>query len=512
MRKRWLILVIAATLCFPQVVGGQADIYRTPQQFALPWACGESYRITWGPAEHWQNHKARGIAFDVAMPEGTPVYSPTNGWIYYLRDERLLETNYGNYVEIVSSDGNWMIRLAHLRDEKQGEGPIKAGTLVGFAGRSGVPSPHLHIELLVRNGVTWDRPDLSLLTEAFGLRLEDLEKGAIITNAACDARPALATPHIMPTRAEYQLGETALLRVPLLNQGLEPLDLDTVQVLLVTPEGTTHVGQIQGDWHLGAKQRYEITVPVDLPKSGTWHVVRVTCSNTEGSASLAATGRLTIAPSPLSVSSISIDPSSRWSESPLLVSMTIRNQGNEPLQFEDLFIETEKPNGERPLIWLGYGDELAAGQTGQYAFVSSQPLRFTGQWKIVSAGYLANQRMLRFAQLDQSFTVQGPELYIRSLDIYTTGTGLHLFLRVENRGTAAAYPDALDLWAWRSDGAALESRVLQVAEIAPQQSSLLHFIVEDESNADLELAEVGYWAHAAYHPIPLPERLVIPHR
>ena len=43
--------------------------------FMLPWPYGESYRITWGPYDHWASNPRLGYAVDFGVPEGTPLYA-----------------------------------------------------------------------------------------------------------------------------------------------------------------------------------------------------------------------------------------------------------------------------------------------------------------------------------------------------------------------------------------------------------------------------------------------------
>ena len=101
------------------------------------------------------------------MEESTPLFAPGDGMAYFLRDERLFETNLGNYVEVVI-EGDWLVRLAHLRDPQSGERPVRAGELIGHSGDTGVPVPHLHLEVLVRRDTSWVRPDISRMERFFG--------------------------------------------------------------------------------------------------------------------------------------------------------------------------------------------------------------------------------------------------------------------------------------------------------------------------------------------------------
>ena len=98
MRTPFRIATAFAVLCCALVgvpVRAQGPDYGELGRFTLPWACDQAHRISWDPQGHWANGKARGVAFDFAMPVGTALVAPADGLATWARDDRRLETTYG---------------------------------------------------------------------------------------------------------------------------------------------------------------------------------------------------------------------------------------------------------------------------------------------------------------------------------------------------------------------------------------------------------------------------------
>ena len=96
-------------------------------------------------------HKARvkHAGLDYAAPRGTEVYATGDGKVKFVKSNSILETGYGNYIEIDHGFG-YVTRYAHLNstDVKVGD-EVKRGEVIGQVGSSGGSSaPHLHYEII----------------------------------------------------------------------------------------------------------------------------------------------------------------------------------------------------------------------------------------------------------------------------------------------------------------------------------------------------------------------------
>ncbi len=502
-RKRLIGLVIVLALVTPSPVGAAGPAYALPGSFALPWPCSQGHRVTWEPAAHWSHGKATGIAFDFAMDEGTPLFAPADGMAYFLRDERLFETNLGNYVEVVI-EGDWLVRLAHLRDPQSGERPVRAGELIGHSGSTGVPLPHLHLELLVRSDTSWVRPDISRVERFFGRAMAEFVKDAIITNDACPAQLALDGP-LRPTQELTPPGAPDYLVVPLRNEGLEPTLLKTVQVSLYAPSGAHLVAEARGEWPLAGKTSCKVVVPVRPNLAGTWRIGQVTCQTEETTFGLAADGAFTVAPSAIRlvgvVSPPTVDVGGR-----IALEVWIENRGDRDLVLDDVRVEGIQPDSVPWSASVGRKVVASAGGLTHLLLVSSTVPQRAGEWRIDRMGLEQDDHLFFFAQLDQGFAVVGPELVIDRLGAYVSPEALDVFLIIANVGTRTASPDSVEAWGWKPDPQhcfTLANR--EITPLAPGESALIQLHTHPaETKGTLKLVEVGYWIRGHYYRMSLP--------
>jgi len=482
--------------------------YDVPGGLALPWACGEGYVVTWGPDGHWAERKASGLAYDFSLPEGTPLYSPGHGHIYYLRDERPFDTNLGNYVEIVVDD-DWLIRLAHLRDPQSGEGPVRAGEFVGYSGSTGVPLAHLHMELFVREGSRWVAPNLEQTERLFGLPVGDLVEGATVTNDGCPAQVALSGP-VLPLEPSAPLGQAVTLRVPLHNDGLETITLDVVQVSLAGPDGTPLVVRAEGEWLLDAKSEAVIPVTVLPPRAGEWSVGRVTCGAGEATFGLPGEGAFEVLPSDLRLIGVSVPPEVRVGER-IVLEAWVENGGAGDLRVNELEVRGVQPDG---LPWSAVarqGRTIRAGEVRRFDLEGMMLPERVGEWRIVDVGYRAGDAgggpALLFAAAEGTFSVVGPELRAESLRARVDEGTLSVALLLANVGNDTAIVDRVEVWGWKPDGE--EPFVLEAAidPVAPGGSAVVR--LEGPLGVDeglWRLIEAGYWVDGTYLRVPLPEQ------
>ena len=494
--------------------------YDVPGRFALPWACGEGYRITWDPVGHWAHGKAKGIAYDFSMQEGTPLFAPVSGMAYFLLDERPFETNFGHYVEIVSEEGDWLVRLAHLCEAQSGERFVRAGELVGYSGSSGVPVEHLHLEVLVRQesgayqGSSWVCPDLDRLGRFFGLPMTDFVEGAIITNDGCPAQ-VLLDGEVRPLRKSTRLGEPVELVVPLRNDGLEPVTLDTVQVSLSTPAGDTIVAEARGKWSLDNKSACTARVSVQPTVAGEWSVGRITYEAGGVAYGLPAQGVLLVGPSPLRLVHVSTPSTVLDVGNRIVLDVRIENTGNDAIELDDLYVKGVSSTGLPWFASVGHGNALPAKSADEFTLYSLTVPQSVGLWRIQQIGYRREDEVFFFDRVDRSFTVVGPELVANDVKVYASPKTLNIFLNLTNIGTRVALPDAIEVWGWKPDGEHYFSAVNRcVAPLAPNESALIQLEVPlDEAEGVWRLVEAGYWIHGDYYRIAFPGQpaISVPH-
>lgn len=508
MRRIWLLsAILSLTLLGQGIWPVRADgpDYAVPGRLALPWACGEGQRISWGPVEHWEHGKARGIAFDFAIDEGTPLYAPCNGVAYFLLDERPFETNFGHYIEVASEDGNWLVRLAHLSDVQSGERPVQAGELIGYAGSSGVSVPHLHLELLVRQGNEWVRPDMAKLERFFGWPLTDFVEGAIITNDGCEAEAALGGP-VTSVRQSPTLGEIAQLSIPFRNEGLEPLQLDALQLFLLHSSGTALVLDARGAWSLDAKSGMEIVVSGRPSLAGQWEISHLIYMVEGASHRLDTTGELIVEPLPLTVSEISMANRALDVGDSIAFEIALRNDGEHDIVFDDLIMRGTRP--DETLWHASYGQpgRVSAQDAALFPLTSTTVPQNVGLWHTLQLGLLVGKQMLWFDQLDGSFTVSGPELRVDRAEVYPSGRSLTVVLSLTNGGTRVAMPDAVEVWGWKPDGSTpLAASQSRLAPLGPGATAIILLTVPvDQVQGQWRLVEAGHWTAGAYYRMPLP--------
>jgi len=120
--------------------------------YSLPYAAGESFRVTKGFNEPDTHVGASKYAIDWGMPEGTPVHAARGGVVADVVDEFSGNggkefANRGNYVCILHEDGT-SAYYYHIRqygaNVKVGQ-KVEKGSLIAWSGNTGYSSgPHLH--------------------------------------------------------------------------------------------------------------------------------------------------------------------------------------------------------------------------------------------------------------------------------------------------------------------------------------------------------------------------------
>lgn len=504
MLKRWILIALLLALALTPASQAQGPDYSIPAQFALPWECGQGYQVTWDPEGHWEEGKATGLAYDFSMPEGTLIKAPMSGMAHYAQDTRPLETNLGNYIEIVDESGQWMVRLAHLRDAQQGSRWVQVGEPIGYSGASGVSRPHLHLEILVRQGERWGRPDRDRLQMLFGLPAQAFAIGAWITNLGCPAQLALAGD-ILPSQSPLPLGESVALRVPLYNNGLEDLHLTLLQVSLFSLDGQAVLAEAEGDWQIAGKTSLEIPLPAQMPAPGTWYVGRLTYRTDQGMNSLPARGQLQVAPSPLQLLGIASPRSALKIGEQVSLYLWVANRSAQDFAPEAIVISGKRPDGVPWRVATQEPVVLAAGQIQRIAFAPALRIDQVGDWTVERVGYYRSGKEQTIGQMARTIRVSGPQLAIESLEWTRSGQMVHTFLRLVNIGTEQATPEAIELWGWKPNDEPFGQRLQGVAPLEAGQTTLIQIDVPlDDTAGAWRLVEIGYWDDGSFYRMALP--------
>ena len=509
MRAQRACLIMILSLAFlswalPSCADQPPD-YAVPSRFAWPWACGDGHRVTWGPQEHLYFGKARGIAFDFAMAPGTPLYAPDNGIAHLLLDERPFDTNFGNYIEIVTLDGDWLIRLAHLRDIQSGERPVVAGELIGYSGSSGVSAAHLHLEILLWDGAEWVRPDVDQFEGFFGVPIADLVEGAIVTQDRCEAQAAM-NGTVRTLNEHITLSDEAHLVVPLLNEGLEPLDIDTIQVLLRHESGRTWVMETDESSRDLAPKAEDVFVVSGIPThAGKWQVSYVTYQGKQQSGRLPAEGELTVHTLPLVAHDLQMSDKILSIGDPIAFEVSLTNRGDRALAFDDLFVRGTRPDDT---VWearLGTATALAAQAANRFRLTSSVVPQQIGVWDVFEIGFQHDGQSFHLDDTQYAFAVFGPELRIDQVHTSSSEHALTVLLTVTNVGTATASPNAIEVWGWQADGETpfvmLQKHILPIAPGASKVVLLTRPMAGMEEG--WRLVQAGQWTDGAYYALAL---------
>ena len=478
--------------------------YGAPGRWLLPWQSGQAYRVTWGPEDHWTHAKATGIAFDFGLPEGVPVYAPTDGIARFARDDLPLSTTLGNYVDLQTMDG-WLIRLAHLRDEHLETREVAAGELLGYAGASGVSASHLHVELLVREDGAWRCPDLARLTELFGHSTSSLQVGALIVNGGCTGM-LVADGEARSLVPSIQLGEPALLILPLRNEGERSLEITEFQVMLESPIGETEFADAQGVWRFPARSLRTVALHVYPDLAGIWQVRSVRYATTERACDLALDGRLVVRPLPVSPTSASFTSSASVG-TPIEVAVTLLYGGSDSLEADDLLVWGTSPSGGNWEATLGEPVRLDPDQKRTLLIRNGPVFDQIGTWRIGGVALVRGGHIYRFALHSTEILVTGPQLVVETLELYPLATGPLVLARVTNVGNRVAESIPLEVWGWqRETGGETATAEASIPLLEPGRSAMVRMKLTGMvgNQGEWRLAGAGYWLDGNYVPMSLP--------
>lgn len=514
-RHAFVAVLIAAALLIPIPLGtARADSetdapdYGVPSLFALPWACDEAVRVTWRPEDHWADGKATGVAFDFSMVEGTPLFAPASGTAYFLRDERDRESHLGNYVDIVTEDGQWKVRLAHLRDEQSGQRDVRAGEFVGYSGMTGASAAHLHLEMFVREGERWARPDLSQMSSVFGLDVASLLEDAYILNDRCAAALALERAPAVDDVANdgaAPYGEDVSVALALRNEGIEDATVERVGVSLVGPSGRSYSGTLEGPWHVAGKEGLDLNATVHAAEAGRWEVTGVVVTADGELHTLDAEGAFTVGAPPVTLVGLSAPLSLELGE-PLAIEAWLENGTGADAVLPGLYVAGTTHRGEPWVATVEHTVVVPGGALRRVVLRASDVPRTAGEWIAAEVGYGRGERPHVLSRADCRFLVEGPELVIRHVGGEATPRGLEVLLFVTNVGTRVAAPERIDLWGIgpEAEGWHVELDGAALGVLHPGQARMLRLPAGSPGpTMDGHLQDAGYWASGTYHAMRL---------
>jgi len=472
--------------------------------FALPWACGEGHVITWDPQGHWGANKASGVAYDFRMATGTPLYAPADGVARFLRDDRPFDTNLGNYVDLVTLDGAWLIRMAHLEGTQVGERQVRMGDLLGHSGSSGVQVEHLHLELFVRSGSGWVAPDLKRLTRLFGLPRAEFFEGAMLTNDTCSTALVVAGK-VTSLDAQAALGEAQRLQVTLRNDSLTDVPCDWVQISLFSPEGLAQVATAEGNWLVPARQSVSISVPSVLEAAGEWYVGRVTLREQGRVAGQPAEGTLSVTAPAVQVAAV-MPGRALYSVGDLVsLDVLLRNNGTETWQADSLVVTGTQADGMPWEARLDGAITLAGGQANRFRLQGSFVPQQVGRWRAKRISYGHGDHQLVLGASPCSFGVTGVQLALEQVQAFSGQRQLAVLAVVQNVGSTAGPVDRLEAWGWQPDGETSFTISAQTGVMSPGEIKLIWLTTRTvAATGGWHLVDVGYWLRGTYYSAGLP--------
>lgn len=173
--------------------------------YCWPWAKGTVASQWFGENPGGYNPPGGHTGIDAAIPAGTPIYAPADGWIEHEgwfgtqdgSDNPWLLTD-GGGIQVVQNcgEGKPQFHVAHMSATVVNQGQwVKQGDLLGYSGNTGrwTTGPHAHFEALppvyTLRTSTYGRVDPSIYCKTY---LEDLTAAAIVPQASG------------PTRAPFQ--------------------------------------------------------------------------------------------------------------------------------------------------------------------------------------------------------------------------------------------------------------------------------------------------------------------
>ncbi len=170
----WTVEETCADGCFvaPAGVNDYCNSVVSPDGYAMPWACGDTYKVTQGNNSSF-SHTGKGAwAWDFGLPRHTPLHASRGGTVIFSQNlvgpgdgcydgcttDACCTTcaNTVNRVVIDHGDGTAALYL-HLDQATATQGAtVKRGDMIGYSGISGCSfGAHLHFQVQETCGIWW---------------------------------------------------------------------------------------------------------------------------------------------------------------------------------------------------------------------------------------------------------------------------------------------------------------------------------------------------------------------
>ncbi|MCE5259259.1 MAG: M23 family metallopeptidase [Chloroflexi bacterium] len=493
--SRWLLIVLTVALTLPHVVRADDPLAEQAERFILPWATGDQYSITWGPDDHWASNANLGFAVDFALPEGTPLYAPADGEAIYLVDTRPSLYGLGNYIDLTC--GDWKIRMAHLRDAITETRQVTQGEFLGYSGTSGAHEPHLHLELYVRRDGSWSAAQASDLISFFGIPLENLAEGTVVTNEKPFSKVTwAATPAISMINVKF--ARSIALTLPLRNNEASPLQLKLIQVFLVDPDGKLRQVNYSGDWLIAADDTCTVNLDYLPDKAGAWTIQQFSLVSEQSVSKLPAALSWQVAPSPVAIVGVSSAAVSEMGAHASLELWLINNSDTD-LAYQQLRLVGTQPDGAE---WYAATDPvLLAAHQLTCLYLETSAVTQVGEWKLEHLDGVTDVGEVSLGTIEHSFTVEGAQLVVENIGIRQNKM---IYITLRNIGSSTANADWFEVLLQNQNNDTLSSVVAgPILSLAPGKSITLPIPLPADTPANYRCISGGYWLEGQYYPVIL---------
>ncbi|NLV73790.1 MAG: M23 family metallopeptidase [Chloroflexi bacterium] len=496
--RRWVVLLLTGCLILagwlPLAAQAEEPAWQAADRFRLPWADDETYRITWGPYDHWEGNQRLGFSVDFGLSAGMPLYAPADGTATFMVDTRPYQYGYGNYVDLVS--GSWKIRLAHLQDARIGTVELAQGDPIGYSGSSGAAAAHLHLELFIRRDDAWALAQPGDLNTFFGIDQEDLVEDALVTNAAPHSGVRLyAAPALSAERVAY--GEELNIALTFLAEG-EPFAINDIQLTLQDPCGQRRIEHYTGAWSLEPRAPLRFEMPYRPDQAGTWQLVQVALVGDQSYWQSDVAISWEVEPASIAYVGIGLLPGYQIGEQAFL-SVWLENTTNQPQVLEGMLVRGHVPDGR---VWEASSpDAITLAPLERTAIqVETAPLKRTGSWQIDQLLTNVNGAEMVLGLPGMSFEVKGPQL---ELDTIRMPYDWVAQLTLTNSGTRTALAERVELLVFSPEtGTLLNVSNNAELQLEPGDSTVTSIRLP-LGNTGLRFIAGGYWLEGNYYPFDL---------
>ncbi len=207
--------LLAVSLVLQQAPPAPEDV----PEVRPPFPCGHAFVVS--QAHDTGSHRDTDVwAWDFRMPEGTPITASADGEVRLARGDSTLGgcdeafARHANYVVLRHVDGN-ETQYLHFRDVlvKAGQ-QVRAGELLGFAGKTGwACGPHLHFKVTRGGGSGWNNRSVPARISGFG----DPSLDTVVSGGTCPVEGPTVEPRqaLAPDAGEPRPRPAGLLAAPL---------------------------------------------------------------------------------------------------------------------------------------------------------------------------------------------------------------------------------------------------------------------------------------------------------